>query len=82
MVKLSYGDGSIILKLSILLTKMCCSILKLFSDTCLIGWGPTYNGHLTGRHWSFEESKSHVNVLEMKGAYLHEKYIAKMCIKF
>ena len=31
-------------------------------------WSPTYDGHSTGGHWSFGESKSHVNILEVKDA--------------
>ena len=41
---------------------------EIFSDACLTGWGATYNGHSTGGHWSVKESKSHINVLEMKDA--------------
>ena len=36
--------------------------IEIFSDACLTGWCATYNGHSTGRHWSVEESKSHVNM--------------------
>ena len=41
MFKLSYNGGSITLRLSILLIKMSCPILK-FSNACLIGWAVTY----------------------------------------
>ena len=41
---------------------------EIFPDACLTGWGATNNGHSTGGHWSVKESKSHINVIEMKGA--------------
>ena len=51
--------------------------IEIFSDACLTGWGATYNGHSTGRHWSVEESKSHINVLEIKGALFALKIYCK-----
>ena len=51
--------------------------IEIFSDACLTGWGATYNGHSTGGHWSFEESKSHINVLEIKGALFELKIYCK-----
>ena len=51
--------------------------IEIFSDACLTGWGAKYNGHSTGGHWSVEESKSHINVLEMKGALFALKIYCK-----
>ena len=59
---------------------------EVFSDACLFGWGATYNGHSTGGHWRVEESKSHINALEMKGALfalkIYHKNMYKVSIHF
>ena len=44
--------------------------IEIFSDTGLAGWGATSNGHSTGGQWSVEESKGHINEVEMKCALL------------
>ena len=51
--------------------------IEIFSDAYLTGWGVTHNGHSTGGHWSVEESKSYINVLEMKGALFALKIYCK-----
>ena len=51
--------------------------IGIFSDSCLTGWGATHNGHSTDGHWSVEESKSHINVLEVKGALFALKIYCK-----
>ena len=60
--------------------------IEFFSDTCLTGWGATYNGHSTDGIWGVEESKSHINVLEMKGALfalkIYYKDMYKVSIHF
>ena len=60
--------------------------IEIFSDVCLTGWGAKYNGHSTGGHWSVEELKSHINVLEMKGALfalkIYWKGMYKVSIQF
>ena len=38
----------------------------LQSDASLTGWGGVYNNICTGGHWSEEERKLHINVLELK----------------
>ena len=54
---------------------------EMSSDACLTGWGATFNGHLTGEHWSIEKSKSHVNVLEIKSAFFPFKRYCKEMYK-
>ena len=56
--------------------------IEIFSDACLTGWGAAYDGHSTGGHWSVEESKSHLNVLEKKGALFALKIYCKGMYKF
>ena len=60
--------------------------IEIFSDACLTGWGAIYNGHSTGGQWSVEYSKSHINVLEIKGALfalkIYCKDIYKVSIQF
>ena len=51
--------------------------IEILSDMCLTGWGAKYNWHSTGGHWSVEESKSHINMLEMKGALFVLKIYCK-----
>ena len=55
--------------------------IKSFSNACLTGLGATYNWHSTSGHWSVEESKSHINVLEMKGALFTLKIYCKEMYK-
>ena len=47
--------------------------IEIFSDACLTGRDTTYNGHSTDGHWSAEESKSHINVLQMNDALFASK---------
>ena len=47
--------------------------IEIFSDVCLTGRDTTYNGHSTDGHWSAEESKSHINVLQMNDALFASK---------
>ena len=47
--------------------------IEIFSDACLTGRDTTYNGHSTDGHWSAEESKSHINVLQMNDALFTSK---------
>ena len=37
----------------------------------------TYDDHSTGGHWNIEESKSHIIILEMKGAFFALKIYCK-----
>ena len=50
---------------------------EIFSDACLTGCGETYNWHSTGGHWSAEESKRYINVVEMKSALFALKVYCK-----
>ena len=40
------------------------------SDASTKGWGCHFQGHATGGDWSAEEAESHINVLELKAAFL------------
>ena len=40
------------------------------TDASLIGWGAAVDGNTTGGRWTQEETKSHINVLELKAALL------------
>ena len=51
--------------------------VEIFSETCLTRCGATYNGHSPGGNWSVEQSKSHINVLEMKDALFALKIYCK-----
>ena len=44
--------------------------LTIHSDASLKGWGAIANNVSIGEHWSPEESRLHINVLELKAAYL------------
>ena len=40
------------------------------SDASLDGWGASFQGQSTGGDWNDEESELHINVLELKAAFL------------
>ena len=40
------------------------------TDASLLGWGASCNGDETGGRWSSEEAQSHINYLELMGAFL------------
>ena len=43
--------------------------ITVFSDSSKTGWGGIYGDLSTGGNWSLEESKIHINVLELIAAY-------------
>ena len=40
----------------------------IWTDALKQGWGVSYQGLSTGDHWSEEEAKAHINVLELRAA--------------
>jgi hypothetical protein len=44
--------------------------LAIHTDASLLGWGATADNTSIGGRWSPEESQQHINVLELKAAYL------------
>ena len=42
----------------------------IWTDASKRGWGATYQGISTGGHWGAEETKEHINVLELRAATL------------
>lgn len=44
--------------------------LTINADTSLMGWGATCNGVSTGGPWPRQETSLHINVLELKAAFL------------
>ena len=44
--------------------------LVIHTDASLLGWGATADNTSIGGRWSPEESQQHINVLELKAAYL------------
>ena len=44
--------------------------LTVWSDASKQGWGAAYQGISTGGHWSVEEARCHINVLELRAATL------------
>lgn len=38
---------------------------QIYSDASLTGWGGVLNSTLTGGQWSEDESKNHINYLEI-----------------
>ena len=40
------------------------------SDAAKLGWGPVCQGQSTGGPWSNEERREHINLLELKAAYM------------
>lgn len=40
--------------------------LRLYTDASLLGWGAVCLGHSTGGRWSDEESRLHINPLELR----------------
>lgn len=49
----------------------------IWSDASKKGWGAAYQGISTGGHWSVEEAKAHINVLELRAATLALKALLK-----
>ena len=49
----------------------------VWSDASKKGWGAAYQGISTGGHWSVEEAKAHINVLELRAATLALKALLK-----
>ncbi|MES9884831.1 MAG: reverse transcriptase domain-containing protein [Sedimenticola sp.] len=45
-------------------------VLTITSDASQSGWGATCNGESIGGRWKPEESGHHINVLELKAAYI------------
>lgn len=43
---------------------------EIFSDASITGWGAFCNGHQAYGHWKAEQSKLHINQLELKAALL------------
>ena len=41
----------------------------IYSDACPNGWGVAHENMSSGGHWSVEERKLHINVLELLAAY-------------
>ena len=44
--------------------------LIIYSDASNQGWGAQCNGIMTGGRWNIQESRQHINILEMKAALL------------
>ena len=55
--------------------------LVIHSDASLIGWGAALGPQKTGGNSSADESKSHINVLELKAALFGLKSIAFQIVK-
>ena len=51
--------------------------MTIYSDASLTGWGIACNGVKAGGRWSTEESKLHINVLELKAAWFGLRCFAK-----
>lgn len=43
---------------------------EIFTDASLSGWGAACDGEIARGHWSIEESKDHINLLELRAAFL------------
>ncbi|EFN89530.1 hypothetical protein EAI_13359, partial [Harpegnathos saltator] len=50
--------------------------LEVFSDASMTGWGTACNGETTCGTWNEFERKSHINYLELKGAFYALKCFA------
>ena len=44
--------------------------ITVSTDASLLGWGATWQGTTIGGRWLPEEAQSHINLLELKAAYL------------
>jgi len=44
--------------------------MVITSDASLLGWGAAYQQQRTGGPWTAEEAQNHINLLELKAAYL------------
>ena len=44
--------------------------MMISTDASLIGWGATWPGTTIGCQWLPQEAQSHINLLELKAAYL------------
>ena len=44
--------------------------IVIYTDASTQGWEAQCNGILTGGHWTPQESRKHINVLELKAAVL------------
>ena len=49
----------------------------IWSDASKKGWGAAYQGISTGGHWSVEEAKAHINVVELGAATFALKALLK-----
>lgn len=52
-------------------------MLEIFSDASLTGWGVYCNGERAHGFWSPVESKDHINLLELKAAFIGLQCFAK-----
>ena len=46
------------------------SNITIQTDASRLGWGAVCQGTKTGGHWNKEDQQAHVNILELKAAYL------------
>lgn len=51
--------------------------LEIFSDASMSGWGVMCNGERSHGFWDAAESQCHINLLELKAAYIGLKYFAR-----
>lgn len=51
--------------------------LEIFSDASLTGWGIACNGETSGGFWSTSEAQNHINLLELKAAFIGLRCFAK-----
>ena len=69
MADLNWWKCSLHLHCSSPIVKSEASMI-ITSDASLKGWGAAYQEEKTGGLWTVEEAQSHINLLELKAAYL------------
>ena len=55
--------------------------LVIYTDASNQGWGAHRNGVMTGGRWNIQESRQHINILEMKAALLAIQSFLKTQVK-
>lgn len=50
--------------------------LEIFSDSSLTGWGIACNGETSNGFWSYTEKQDHINLLELRAAFIGLKCFA------
>ena len=55
------------------------SNITIQTDASCLGWGAVCQGTKTGGHWNKEEQQAHINILELKAAYLAIQSYLKAC---